>query len=81
MVKPTRFTRGSRKHRIGRTHAKFVMATFEPTVIPADDVADERLVWVGEDERGCELEIVALNLDEMVLVIHVMPTQYRGGKP
>lgn len=77
MAKPTKFTRGSRKHRIGRGSAEYVMANVQPQVIPADGDADERFVWIGEDERGRELEIVALNLDEMVLVIHVMPTHYR----
>lgn len=38
-------------------------------------------MWVGVDDRGLELEIVALNLDEMVLVIHVMPTTYRKAQP
>jgi hypothetical protein len=32
-------------------------------------------VW--PDDRGVELEIVALELDDMWLVIHVMPTHYR----
>lgn len=39
--------------------------------------ADARLVWIGEDDRGVELEVVALDLDEAVIVIHVMPTELR----
>lgn len=81
MEKPTKFTRGSRKHRIGRAHAKHVMATVNPIVVPATAGVDERLVWVGDDDRGLELEIVALNLPDMVLVIHVMPTAYRKATP
>lgn len=81
MSKPTKFTRGSRKHRIGRAHARYVMAAVTPAVIPADATSDERLVWIGFDTRGCELEIVALNLPELLLVIHVMPTAYRKAKP
>ena len=36
--------------------------------------------WFGEapDDRGLELEIVAVDLDEAVVVIHVMPTGLRG---
>ena len=34
-------------------------------------------VWIGEDDRGIELEIVALNLPEAIVVIHVMPTDLR----
>jgi hypothetical protein len=74
-----KFTRGSRKHRIGRAHAKYVLETVEPTVIPATASADERIVWIGPDDRGVELEIVAVALPEYWLVIHVMPTQYRTG--
>lgn len=37
----------------------------------------QQLVWVGLDDRGVELEIVALVLPEYILVIHVMPTSFR----
>ena len=40
---------------------------------PASDIADARLVWIGADDRGIELEIVALDLEDAVVVIHVMP--------
>ncbi len=39
--------------------------------------ADARLVWIGEDDRGIELEIVALDLDYAIVVVHVMPTALR----
>ena len=48
-----------------------------PITVEATDEFDRRLVWVGVDERGRELEIVALDLPDEVLVIHVMPTRYR----
>jgi hypothetical protein len=76
-VRLIRFTRSARKHRIGKAHAMHVISTVEPETIPATDTADTRLSWVGEDGRGVELEIVALELDGMWLVIHVMPTIYR----
>jgi len=43
----------------------------------SDEEAPDRLVWVGEDDRGLELEVVALVLPDYLLVIHVMPTQLR----
>jgi hypothetical protein len=43
----------------------------------ATATANARLVWIGEDDRGIELEIVALDLDDAVVVIHVMPTAMR----
>jgi hypothetical protein len=39
--------------------------------------------WIGADERGRELEIIAVEIDpgddaDYLLVIHVMPTGFRG---
>lgn len=76
MTKPVHFTRGSRKHRIGRAHARYVMANQDAveSIRQPGDVT--QLDWVGTDERGRELHIVALDLDDVVLVIHVMPTSF-----
>jgi hypothetical protein len=54
-----------------------VISTVEPHRVPATVVADSRLVWIGHDDRGVELEIVALDLQDAVVVIHVMPTGLR----
>lgn len=45
--------------------------------------AANALLWVGADERGRELEIVAVEVsppdeEPYHLVIHVMPIQLRG---
>jgi hypothetical protein len=45
--------------------------------VPASADTDARLVWIGLDGRGIELEIVALDLEDAVVVIHVMPTSLR----
>jgi len=75
-----RFTRGSRKHKIGRAHALHVMGTVTPELIPgAGDRGDDQLVWTGPDDRGLELEVIALVLPDLLLVIHVMPTALRGS--
>ncbi|HZP15655.1 MAG TPA: hypothetical protein VFA96_07525 [Nocardioides sp.] len=54
--------------------------TVEPVPIPATDTADPRLLWIGPDDRGVELEIVALDLPDEWLVIHVMPTALRRNQ-
>ena len=54
-----------------------VITTVEPQAVPATEVSDARLVWIGLDDRGIELETVALDLDEAVVIIHVMPTDLR----
>lgn len=54
-----------------------VMNSTKPLQVPPSETADTRLVWIGEDDRGIELEIVALDLAAAVIVIHVMPTNLR----
>lgn len=54
-----------------------VITTTTPDQVPASGTADARLVWTGPDDRGTEPEIVAPDLDEAVVVIHVMPTSLR----
>ncbi len=51
------------------------------TPVSATEFADARLVWIGGDDRGIELEIVALDLDDQIVVIHVMPTSLRRTAP
>jgi hypothetical protein len=53
------------------------MNTCEPVVNPANEERAKRRTWIGEDDRGLELEIVAIVLLEQILVIHVMPTALR----
>lgn len=55
-----------------------VITTTQPVRVPATATLDARLVWTGEDDRGIELEIVALDLPEAITVIHVMPTDLRS---
>jgi hypothetical protein len=35
------------------------------------------LRWIGIDDRGLELEIIAVVTPEYLLVIHVMPYRFR----
>lgn len=75
--RPVRWFRSARKHRIGKAHALHVMNAVEPEAVPAQGDLDARLEWVGIDDRGVELEILALDLAEAIIVIHVMPTALR----
>ncbi len=76
-MQPVRFTRSARKHRIGKRHALYVMEHGEPEVVPRGRYPDDQLIWVGRDDRGLELEIVAVEKPDALLVIHVMPTGLR----
>lgn len=73
-----RFTQSARRHRIGKAHALHVINTIEPEVIPTDDTNRSQLLWIGPDDRGLDLEIVAIVEPDYLLVIHVMPNHFRG---
>ena len=73
------FTTASKRHKIARTHARYVMATCTPTPVVSNR-GEAGWLYVGPDERGVELEVIAVELRSGdLLVIHVMPTALRGG--
>ena len=75
--KEVRFAKSARKHRIGKAHVLFVLESSEPMPVLTSDGEDQKLLWIGQDDRGLELEIVAVKLVEHILVIHVMPRNFR----
>lgn len=78
-MQEVRFAQSARRHRIGKAHALAALENAgDPVVVsaPSDDLND-RLVFVGVDDRGIELEIIAVQLPSFLYVIHVMPTQFR----
>lgn len=76
-AKPVRFTRGSRKHRVGRNSAYHVIYNTNATITADPDTGATVLSWVADDDRSRELEIVVIEKSDCYLVIHVMPTHYR----
>lgn len=79
MDRVVRWYRSARRHRIGKAHALYVIMNNEPTRVAATGGLDPRLYWVGDDDRGVELEVLALDQGEAIVVIHVMPTALRRG--
>ncbi len=77
LEKEVRFAKSARKHRIGKAHALFVLESYEPTLVLASVGQDQKLLWIGQDDRGLELEVIALELSDCILVIHVMPRIFR----
>jgi hypothetical protein len=87
-----KWTRSATKHRISRLRSQTVLERCllileeEPT--PADDGAsDTRLVFLGSDDSGIDLEVIAVETDQGdLLVIHGMemrpalPSPLRGGE-
>ncbi len=67
------FTTASRKHRIGRAHIRYVMATQQPQEVTTHR-GERGWRYVGADDWGLELEVIAVELDGGdLLVIHAMP--------
>lgn len=71
-----RITRSARKHKIGNAHIIAAMAD------AGDPVADgDQLHFVGIDDRGLELHIIAIpddRAEEGIAVIHAAPTEWRN---
>lgn len=67
------FTQSARKHRIGRARVRQVLADpVAEAVLPARLDMQERLVFLGDDESGRALEVMAVRTDRGLLVIHAM---------
>jgi len=75
--KEVRFAKSARKHRIGKAHVLFVLENHDPVTFLSIYGEDQKQLWIRQDDRGLELEIVAVKLVEHILVIHVMPRNFR----
>jgi hypothetical protein len=75
-----RFAQSARKHRIGKARVNYVMENNSHIVISSQDGGKVQWLWIAKDDRGLELEIVAVVLELYVLVTHVMPTSLRRRK-
>jgi len=80
MDKEIRFSKSARKHKVGKGHALEVIFGYAPLRVQARNDFEREYVWIGKDSRGRELEIVGIELEEFILIIHVMPKLFRRGK-
>ena len=69
------FSKSARKHKIGKERAKFVMKTSQARITWIGE--REEWHWVGKDNRGLDLEIMAIRDGSNLIVIHVMPREFR----
>lgn len=74
------FTKSSRRHRIGKKHALWVVERNNPVVIEHTSSDEVKLKWIGDDSRGVELEIIGFDSGNELLIIHVMPFKFRRRK-
>jgi hypothetical protein len=76
--KKVKLSQSARKRRIGKAHVIAAIENAgEPLRVPAAEGLDERLLWIGADDRGALLEIIGIELPEKLVIIHVMPYRYR----
>ncbi|WP_189247599.1 hypothetical protein [Streptosporangium pseudovulgare] len=58
------------------------MRASPPRVVPSPGPhLDEQWHWLGPDDRGLQLEVIAVLTEKCLLVIHVMPTALRRSTP
>jgi hypothetical protein len=72
-----RVVRSGRRHKIGVAHIVAVMNAVDPIQV------GDQLLFVGVDDRGVELEVIAVPDDKnpaTLAVIHAMPTEFRKGQ-
>jgi hypothetical protein len=81
-----RWARAATKHRVSRERSHYVIEhcglRFEQDP-PSDapEKASLRIVFLGDDEEGIALEVMAVELeDDALLVIHAMPLRNRYRK-
>ena len=82
------WTSSMRRHRVTRRQVRHVIdhagLIFLQSAPPASTLADPRLVFLGDDEAGAALEIMAVEVEDdsgdALMVIHAMALRekYRG---
>jgi len=53
-----------------------VINTYEGTLLVKRSY-EQKIIWVGFDFTGLELEVIAVDLEDHYFVIHAMPTLFR----
>jgi hypothetical protein len=54
-----------------------VINTYEGTLEPKTS-SDPKIIWIGKDHRGLEIEVVAYVMEDHYFVIHAMPSLFRS---
>jgi hypothetical protein len=53
------------------------MENYLPIQVLDGKRTDQSFRWIGKDDRGVEIEVIAVVTPQYLLVIHVMPYRYR----
>lgn len=72
-------SRSGRKHKIGNAH---ILAAMRNAGVPVLVPGTDQLLYIGKDDRGVELEVIAVPDDRDpggVTIIHALTTSMRGN--
>jgi hypothetical protein len=72
-----RIVSGARKHGLSRRRIEQALARHWEAETVVSGSTDPKIRFVGVDERGVEIEVVAVVLPGILLIIHAMPTRFR----
>ena len=74
-----RWARSATKHRVTRNRSRYVIEHARVRFrVPGPDGLDDRLLYLGDDEDGVQLEVMAVELETGELfVIHAMPLRHK----
>lgn len=75
-----RITSGARKHHVSRARIPQALQAHTEAITLHGHGSDPKILFRGLDNRGVELEVIAVVLPRELLVIHAMPTHYRRGR-
>ncbi len=75
-----RFAQSAHKHKIGKSRVLHVLENFPAHELKTDNQFERKFYWGGKNDRGLKLEIIAVVTASYLLIIHVMPRSFRGGK-
>ncbi len=71
-----RWAKSAAKHRISRERSGHVVKTTNTIIrepAPEDSpLGDDRIVFLGPDQNGVMLEVMAIEIDQGLLIIHAM---------
>ena len=72
-----RFFKSSRKHHISSKRARSIIDKTEPIALATGRRREKKLLWMGIDSQGIEIEVIGFEYKGIRNITHIMPTKFR----